>query len=251
LFDTVLESSERVFLCEMKKPRANADAYKKLAKLAYKKHAGEIEKQLGGTGFQLDTSLSDREHKVFYNPNTKKVVVAYRGTDPRDTSSILTDVRSDYHILLGNEGKDSRFKRATKQFKGVLDKYQHQGYSFDTTGHSLGGALATHVTKKFPKKVHENLSYSRGSGLLEPFRTRPQNTWDYSHVKDPISLGARLSKDVDGSTEHSVVSHTRVRNMINAHDMERLQTHTEIPPVENTTKHTVPDLNGNKYMQYM
>ena len=81
--------------------------------------------------------------------------------------------------------------------------------------------------------------------------TRPENTWDFSHAKDPISLGARLSKDVDGSTEHSVVSHTRVRNMINAHDMERLQTHTETSPVENTTQHRVPDLTGNKYMQYM
>ena len=66
----------------MKTPRANADVYKKLTKLAYKKHAGEIEKQLEGTGFQLDTSLLDREHKVFYNPYIKKVVVAYRGTDP-------------------------------------------------------------------------------------------------------------------------------------------------------------------------
>ena len=121
----------------MKPPRADANVYKKLSKLAYKKHAGEIEKELGGTGFELDTSLSDREHKVFYNPSTKKVVVAYRGTDPRDTSSILKDVRSDYHILIGNEGKDSRFKRATKQFKSAMNKYEHQGYSFDTTGHSL------------------------------------------------------------------------------------------------------------------
>ena len=235
----------------MKPPRADANVYKKLSKLAYKKHAGEIEKQLGGTGFQLDTSLSDREHKVFYNPSTKKVVVAYRGTDPRDTSSILKDVRSDYHILIGNEGKDSRFKRATKQFKSAMNKYEHQGYSFDTTGHSLGGSLATHVTKKFPKRVHENLSYSRGSGLLEPFRTRPQNTWDYSHAKDPISLGARLSKDANGSKEHSVVSHTKVRNMINAHDMERLQTQPQTVPVESVPQHSVPDLTGNKYMQYM
>jgi len=143
----------------MKTPRANADVYKKLAKLAYKKHAGEIEKQLKGTPFQLDTSLSDREHKVFYDPNSKKVVVAYRGTDPRDRFSVLGDLRSDYNILIGKEGRDRRFKRATKQFKSVIDKYQQQGYTFDTTGHSLGGALATPVTKKFPNRVSENLNY--------------------------------------------------------------------------------------------
>ena len=236
----------------MKTPRANADVYKKLAKLAYKKHAGEIEKQLGGTGFRLDTSLSDREHKVFYDPNSKKVVVAYRGTDPRDRFSILGDVRSDYNILIGKEGRDRRFKRATTQFKGVVDKYQHQGYSFDTTGHSLGGALATHVTKKFPNRVSENLSYSRGSGVLEPFRTRPQNTWDYSHAKDPISLGARLLKDVNKSKEHSVVSQTRVKNTVNAHDIDRLQTHFQEPPQEEKVPNRwVPDLTGNSSIQYM
>ena len=236
----------------MKTPRANADVYKKLAKLAYKKHAGEIEKQLGGTGFRLDTSLSDREHKVFYDPNSKKVVVAYRGTDPRDRFSILGDIRSDYNILIGKEGRDRRFKRATTQFKGVVDKYQHQGYSFDTTGHSLGGALATHVTKKFPNRVSENLNYSRGSGLLEPFRTRPKNTWDYSHAKDPISLGARLSKDVDKSKEHSVVSQTRVKNMVNAHDIDRLQTRFQEPEQEEKVPNRwVPDLTGNSSIQYM
>ena len=95
-------------------------------------------------------------------------------------------MQSDYNILIGKEGRDCCFKRATTQFKGVVDKYQHQGYSFDTTGHSLGGALATQVTKKFPNLVSENLNYSRGSGLLEPFRTRPQNTWTTVMQKTPF-----------------------------------------------------------------
>ena len=80
-----------------------------------------------GTPFLLDTSLSEREHKVFYDLNTKKVVVAYRGTDPRDSFSVLGDLRTDYNIVFRKEGRDSWFKRATKQFKSVIDKYQHQG----------------------------------------------------------------------------------------------------------------------------
>ena len=138
----------------------------KLAKLAYKKHAGEINKELVGTGFHLDEELSDREHKVFFNPSTKKVVVSYRGTDMRDRYGILKDVRSDYHILVGSENRDPRFKGALKQFKQASQKYKQEGYSLDTTGHSLGGSLATYVEKKFPKQVNENLSYSRGSGVL-------------------------------------------------------------------------------------
>ena len=73
--------------------------YKKLAKLAYKKHVGEIEKQLGGTYFQLDTSLSDREHKVFYNLNTKFKKWSSCTADPRDRFSNLDDVQSNYNIL--------------------------------------------------------------------------------------------------------------------------------------------------------
>ena len=57
---------------------------KKLAKMAYKKHAGEIQKGLVGPGLLLDEQLSDRRHKVFYSPTTKKAVVFNRGTDTRD-----------------------------------------------------------------------------------------------------------------------------------------------------------------------
>ena len=203
------------------KHKANAYIYKKFAQLAYKKHAGEIEKKLKGTGFFLDTSLSDREHRVFVDPHTKKVVVAYTGTNPRSLPTLLGDVRSDYNILMGTEARDPRFKHAVKQFKAALNKYQPQGYSLDTTGHSLGGSLATYVAKKLPNQVSENLSYDRGSGLKEPFRTRPKNTWDYSHEHDLISLGARMNK---GNPEHSVVSRTRVKNRLQAHNIEKLQT---------------------------
>ena len=51
----------------MKRPKADAFVYKKLSKLAYNKHAGEIKQGLVGTGFLLDKQLSDRQHKVFYN----------------------------------------------------------------------------------------------------------------------------------------------------------------------------------------
>ena len=51
--------------------------YKKLVKLVYKKHTGEMEKHLGGTDFWLDTSLLDKENKVFYDLNSKNIVMAY------------------------------------------------------------------------------------------------------------------------------------------------------------------------------
>ena len=86
-----------------RKPRADANKYKTLSSLAYKKHAGTIEAGLQNTGFHLVNQLSDQEHKVFFNPATKKAVVAYRGTDMRDPKRIWSDLRSDFNIMLGQE----------------------------------------------------------------------------------------------------------------------------------------------------
>ena len=67
---------------------------KKLAELANKKHTGEIQKVLVGTGFLLDKQWSDRQHKVFYNPTIKKPMVSYRETDTRDCLGMLGELRN-------------------------------------------------------------------------------------------------------------------------------------------------------------
>jgi hypothetical protein len=202
-------------------PKANAQDYAKLADLAYKKHAGEINKNIPD-GYKLDEELSTRETKVFYNPDSKKTVVSYRGTDLKDPKRALKDIKSDFHILTGRENKDKRFKQATKDFSKIDNKYKSQGYSVDTTGHSLGGQLATHVNKQHKGKVSENLSFSRGAGVFEPFRKRPKNTYDYSHKKDIISMGARMSRDEGGGSSRSNVSNTKVNNPLQAHNINSL-----------------------------
>ena len=92
---------------------------------------------------------------------------------------------------MGHEKHDRQFKQANHHFKGVLDKYG-DGYTIDTTGHSLGGQLAKHVNDSHKGRVHRNVAFSRGSGLLEPFRRKQDNTVDVSNKHDWISLGARL-----------------------------------------------------------
>ena len=95
----------------------------------------------------------------------------------------------------------------------------------DTKGLSLGVALATHVNHSNHNEVQENLSCSCGTGFAEPFCKQPKNTWDFSHKRDIVSLGARLSQDERGGHDQSVVSHTKVKHALNAHSMDRLQTH--------------------------
>ena len=87
------------------------------------------------------------------------------------------------------------------------------------------------VNKERKGQVDENLSFSRGSGVFQPFRERPSNTYDYSHKKDLISLGARLSKDEGGGRANSFVSGTRVKDALNAHDLDRLDTFEKPKPL--------------------
>jgi len=194
--------------------KGTVDTMKKMSSAAYLRDSKKIAKKMAGTGYKLDTSISTREHKVFLNPKTKKAVVAYRGTVP----TRMKDIKSDLAILTGREKKDKRFKDSVKVMDRVKKRYP--GYKFGTTGHSLGGQLATHVTRKRSKDVKRNISFSRGAGLKEPFRKRPKQTLDVSHKSDIISLGARLSRGKKGS---NIVDKSKRSHALDAHDLEKLQ----------------------------
>ena len=137
----------------------------------------------------MDPALSNEETKVFHNPTTRKVTVAYRGT-ALNKPSRWKDLQSDLAILTGTERHDKRFKEANSHFKGVAEKYGD--YNISTTGHSLGGQLAKHVNDSHKGKVSRNVVFSRGTGSLEPFRKIQENTVDVSNQHDLISMGARL-----------------------------------------------------------
>ena len=182
---------------------------KKFAELGYETDKAKIQNQLDGSGYNLDEGLSSNETKVFTNPATKEVTVAYRGTDLSKPSR-WKDLRSDVAIATGLERYDPRFKQAKAHFKDVEDKYQKEGYKVTTTGHSLGGQLSKYVNDENQGKVDKNVAFSRGSGLLEPFRKKQRNTVDVSNKRDVISLGARLQggkQVIEGSNKSMLGSH--------------------------------------------
>ena len=100
-----------------RKPRADPNKYKTFLLLAYVKQTGNFEDGLKGTGYFLDNEMSDREHKVFYNPET------YRGTDMRDLKGIKSDLRSIFNTLLSRETVDKWFKNANVPFQQAEEKY--------------------------------------------------------------------------------------------------------------------------------
>lgn len=174
-------------------PSHDTMQYKKFAELGYASvnDSDKIHKTLDGTGYHLDPSLSHDESKVFVNPKTKQVTIAYRGT-ALNKKSRMKDLLSDWAITTGTEKKNRRFQQSAHHFNDVLNKYEKDGYTFNTTGHSLGGQIAKHVNDKYRGKVKDNVVFSRGTGFLEPFRRKYHNTVDISNRHDLISLGARL-----------------------------------------------------------
>ena len=188
------------------------DKYKTFAKLAYDPIAQseDINRQTDPLGYRLDPSLSTDETKVFVNPTSKHVVTSYRGTKP----TRFKDLKSDVAIFRGNERTDPRFQQASDHFSKVSEKYG-SSHSIDTTGHSLGGQLAKHVNDTHRGKVSKNVNFSRGSGLLEPFRKKQRNSIDVSNRNDLISLGARLQ----GGKQ---VIEEKDKSLLGSHDISAL-----------------------------
>ena len=85
-------------------------------------------------------------------------------------------MRSDVAVLTGTENTTSGSRKRTNS---------------RMTGHSLAGHITNYVNNLHKDAVKKNVFFSRGTGLLEPFRKK-QNTVDMSNQHNLISLGARL-----------------------------------------------------------
>ena len=166
--------------------------YQTFSDLAYERDPLKVQVGLGQTnsGYKYDPKLSTREQKVFFNPNTKKAVMAFRGTDPNDKKTKTKDFISDLAILSGTQRFNKRFRDSDDEFQKLKTKYA--GYDVDVTGHSLGGALADYVAKRSIGRIGGAYTYSRGTGPMDMFRNSSYKTFDISNRFDPISLSGRI-----------------------------------------------------------
>ena len=108
-----------------------------------------------------DGSCVTDETMVFVNEITKAVIISFRRSVTREDW-----LHSDVSILLGREGKSSRFLRSYALYKKVRKKYK--GYVFVTTGHSLGGALAIYVAIRSNRNENTKTAchaFNPGTGL--------------------------------------------------------------------------------------
>ena len=150
-------------------------------------------------GWNTDNELSNRNRQVYHHPETKKAIVAYRGTS-LNSKSKWGDLGSDALLAVGLKGLSSRFKNAKRVAQATADKYGRDNVVL--TGHSLGGSQALYANSKLAMETHgynPGVSPSDASqgikkkvldkvtfGLFKkPIKT---NATIYSTRKDPISM---------------------------------------------------------------
>ncbi len=117
-----------------------------MAKAAY--HRNDMSQEVYQLGYTVDEDLSDSnvsDTDHIYTTFTKngKAVVAYRGTNPFNTS----DLHADLAISNGTYSWHGRFTGAEMAYVNAVNKYGKD--NVQVTGHSLGGSQALHMGRKF------------------------------------------------------------------------------------------------------
>lgn len=188
--------------------------YARLSDLAYRPLA-EQQAEAGRLGYSVDAGLSNDNRTVFYHPESRKAVVAFRGTEISNPA----DLASDAMVAAGLQGFSPRFRTSTKVTRRAMRKYGADNVV--ATGHSLGGSQALHVNRRLGVESH---SFNPGAGPraqglglkervfagLHPGSRRAQNarrSTVYTTGVDPISVNATFGAD------HKVVIRPRSLNV--------------------------------------
>lgn len=95
-------------------------------------------------GFNYDDELSNKRNAVYHNPDTGRLIVAFRGTDPTDTFDLWEDAR----IATGTFDGADRIKKGKDIVKSASTKYSIPVREVELTGHSLGGRIAQSIGTK-------------------------------------------------------------------------------------------------------
>lgn len=194
-------------------------------------------------GYNIVEDLTKKEYITAVNPQDKKVVIAFKGTDATLTN-IYDDI-ADLEIGLGLAETPllsyipSRFNTAENIYKEVKNKYPD--YEINLTGHSLGGTTARYVGDRYNEKA---VVFSAGATPLEPFLNKelgiaPSKAKFYlTDTLDVISNTSRL-------TEHNVnivrTKDTYRKYFTGSHSIENyLPEITKINPVSKKTQDIIP-----------
>lgn len=129
--------------------RARVEKFARIADAAYyNQNRRGLRRILEGDAqtreFRVDELLTSDESLVLYNPQTREVVISFRGTVPT-----AKDLSTDLAIGLGMHANTQRYRQSVELTRIVQQKYGAMGYNpVEVAGHSLGGGIAAFVANQ-------------------------------------------------------------------------------------------------------
>lgn len=139
----------------------------------------KAQRELKPYGYTLDTSLSSKENKVFYNPYANKMIYSVAGTNPYSPRDIGTDL---YLAFGGDKALQAtnRYKEAEATLQKARQKYKNAKKVL--IGHSLGNVVVSNLAQ--PNE--QVFGFGKGSGFVRP-KTAPLEK-SYRTYYDPLSF---------------------------------------------------------------
>ena len=137
-----------------------------LASLAYKDKSLALDKQFNELGYD-DVEFIDIEGaQVYLLSNKDHTTIAFRGTEPKEFSDIVADLKTwkTRSKVAGrvHDGFYDEIKKVWGKLSFSLNT-KHKGKSLSVCGHSLGAAMATICSARLCNEGHKLILYTYGS----------------------------------------------------------------------------------------
>ena len=187
-----------------------------LLKQSYEPLNNSSLKKFEDLGYQLDTSLSNKNNKVFYNQAQNKLIFIVKGTNPTSAQDIYTDVALSFGRLKNTD----RYKDSDKRLKQAKQKYGVS--SALVVGHSLGAIISKYIAGSSDKVVQ----YNSASVIGEKPR---DNVTSYRTSGDLVSLlNKNTSITLDKEKTNISDAFGSVGRALSAHELDQIK-NVDIP----------------------
>jgi len=168
-------------------------------------------KNLEKEGYQMDSSLSNHNQQVWYNPNDRKLMVNVAGTHN------LSDWGTDLYLALGHLKHTNRYKEADSTLEKAREKYKPA--QTVVTGHSLGSTIGAYMADK------NDLFYGLDGGYTVGQKTRSEEGKHkyYRTSGDAVSLFGSGAKHMTTLDNPNKATGILPLDALKAHDVENIK----------------------------
>ena len=180
-----------------------------ILKNSYKK-TEDSAKSMSNKGYIQDSSLSNDNQQVYFNPKDKKLLVSVAGTHN------IKDWGTDLWLATGGLKNTNRYKEADNILKKAKEKYKVPNAT--VIGHSLGGSIASNIASKAggDKAITLDAGYTIGQ------KTR-SNTKAYKTQGDLVSILGANATHMTTLKNHTPRTGIRSLDVLNAHNINQIR----------------------------